>query len=64
MYSELHASADVCSSCQAVTNPKGALVEETFEEWTVSPDADAEQNCQSCHMPTYRGQAAPGAPER
>jgi hypothetical protein len=63
-YSDLHNSSDLCSSCHAVTNPKGALVEETFQEWTESPAAELGQTCQTCHMPSYTGQAAPGGPER
>ncbi len=63
-YSELHGSSDLCSSCHAVTNPKGALVEETFQEWTASPAADEGKTCQSCHMPSYAGEAAPGGPQR
>jgi len=64
MFSPLHESADLCSSCHAVTNPKGALVEETFQEWVVSPAAADGKNCQSCHMPSYTGTSAPGAPVR
>ena len=63
-YSELHEKSDVCGMCHAVTNPKGALVEETFGEWAESSAASAGLTCQSCHMPAYRGKAAKDGPER
>lgn len=63
-YSELHESADLCSSCHAVTNPKGALIEETFKEWAESDAAADGKTCQTCHMPTYTGKATNDAPER
>lgn len=63
-YSELHATADVCSPCHAVVNPKGALIEETFGEWEMSSAAAEGKTCQDCHMPEYTGRAAPDAPER
>jgi hypothetical protein len=63
-YSELHATSEVCGSCHAVTTPRGALAEETFSEWASSDAAKQGKTCQSCHMPEYIGQAAPGAPER
>jgi len=64
VYSELHASSDLCGSCHAVTTGRGALVEETYGEWAESSAAEEGKQCQDCHMPTYRGHAAPGAPER
>jgi len=63
-YSELHASSELCGSCHAVTNPRGALIEETFPEWEASEAAAEGLQCQDCHMPEYSGQAAPDAPER
>jgi hypothetical protein len=63
-YSPLHASSDLCGTCHAVVSPKGALIEETFPEWAASSAAEAGKQCQDCHMPTYRGRAAPDAPER
>lgn len=64
-YSELHATSNLCSMCHAVVNPRGALVEETFGEWESSSFArEGGKTCQGCHMPTYRGVAAPDAPER
>ncbi len=63
-YSPLHGTSDVCGSCHAVTNPKGALVEETFGEWAQSQAAAEGKTCQSCHMPEYLGQAATEGPQR
>ncbi len=63
-YSELHATSDMCGSCHAVINPKGALIEETFGEWAVSSAAAEGKTCQSCHMPEYTGKATDDAPER
>jgi hypothetical protein len=63
-YSELHASSRVCSACHAVVNGKGALIEQTFPEWTISKAASEGKQCQDCHMPVYRGKAATKGPER
>lgn len=63
-YSELHQEAEVCGSCHAVTSPKGALIEETFGEYTQSSAAAEGKTCQSCHMPAYTGRATEDAPER
>jgi hypothetical protein len=32
----------------------GKLLENTFEEWRASPQAEAGESCQSCHMPDRR----------
>ncbi|MEE2756899.1 MAG: multiheme c-type cytochrome [Myxococcota bacterium] len=63
-YSELHASSRLCSSCHAVVNGKGALLEQTFDEWTFSNAANEGQQCQDCHMPSYVGSAAKDGPDR
>lgn len=63
-YSELHETSEMCSMCHAVVNPKGALVEETFGEWADSRFAEEGITCQDCHMPEYKGKAAPDGPER
>ena len=63
-YSELHGKSELCGSCHAVTTPRGALAEETFGEWAMSSAAQQGKQCQTCHMPTYTGQAAPDAPIR
>jgi hypothetical protein len=38
--------------------------ENTFREWNDSGLAASDLECQVCHMPTYTGRAAPGAPVR
>ncbi len=63
-YSEVHATSNVCSSCHAVISPKKAAIEETFPEWQQSSFARRGVQCQGCHMPEYRGRAAPDGPER
>jgi hypothetical protein len=62
-YSPLHAKSELCGSCHNVTNPAGALIEETFDEWASSPMA-ATKTCQTCHMPEYTGPAAVDGPTR
>jgi nitrate/TMAO reductase-like tetraheme cytochrome c subunit len=47
-----------CGGCHAVTNPKGARIEETFPEWAASSFAERDETCQDCHMPAYEGRAA------
>ncbi len=64
VYSELHKSPEMCGSCHAVVNPKGALIEETFGEYARSSAAERGETCQTCHMPAYTGRATPDAPER
>jgi len=63
-YSELHASGEVCGTCHNVTNPKDALVEQTFDEWAGSSFAEDGTTCMDCHMPPRLGRAAPDAPIR
>lgn len=64
-YSPLHEDALLCGMCHAVNNPRGAPLEETFQEWQGSSFAEeGGQTCQDCHMPAYRGQAAVDGPER
>lgn len=57
VYSPLHKTSEMCASCHAVVNPKGAPLEETYSEWLGSsfargetPDGET-KTCQSCHMP-------------
>ncbi len=63
--SPLHESSDLCGACHMSLWPTNALpIDWTYAEWARSPYAEEGKTCQSCHMPTYRGVAAPGAPER
>lgn len=65
-YSPLHDTSAFCGACHDVIEQNGLLLERPFEEWASSPAAEDGRNCQSCHMPTYRGKAAelPDVPER
>ena len=65
-YSPLHDTSDFCGGCHDVIEHQGLNLERPFEEWVPSPAAKEGRNCQSCHMPTYRGKAATGddVPER
>jgi hypothetical protein len=62
-YSPLHEESLVCSMCHAVTNPRGAKLEETFPEWENS-SFNGRQTCQDCHMVEYDGKASPDGPMR
>lgn len=65
-FSPLHDTSEFCGACHDVIEQHGLLLERPFEEWAASPAAEGGRNCQSCHMPTYRGKAAdlPNVPER
>jgi len=54
----------VCAPCHSVVNGKGALIEQTYVEWQFSSFATKGEQCQSCHMPAYRGRVVPDGPER
>jgi len=54
----------ICAPCHSVVNGKGALIEQTYVEWQFSSFATKGQQCQDCHMPSYRGPAVPDGPER
>lgn len=56
--------SDLCSPCHDVIAPNGTRVEETSTEWDNSPYLAMGLECQNCHMPTYTGRAALGAPIR
>ena len=62
-YSPLHGESELCGSCHNVTNPAGAPIEETFDEWAASPP-EGRKTCQGCHMPAYMGPAAVDGPVR
>ncbi|TNF32058.1 MAG: hypothetical protein EP329_11265 [Deltaproteobacteria bacterium] len=53
-----------CAGCHDVIELSGLPLERPYQEWLASPAQADGRTCQSCHMPTYPGQAAPGAPER
>ena len=57
-------SSIICSSCHSVVNGKGALIEQTYEEWQFSRFPAENKECQTCHMPRRQGQAAVDGPTR
>ncbi|HFE45339.1 MAG TPA: hypothetical protein ENJ18_07560 [Nannocystis exedens] len=63
--SPLHKSSELCGACHMSLWPTNSLpIDWTYAEWKRSPYADRGVSCQDCHMPTYKGFAAPGAPRR
>jgi hypothetical protein len=64
VFSELHGSAEFCAGCHDVVEVNGVELERPYEEWLESPAPAEGTTCQDCHMKTYRGRAAPGAPMR
>lgn len=64
-FSARYQGSFICSSCHQVKSPdKSFDVETTSLEWSLSPYVLPAIECQTCHMPTYSGQAAVGGPER
>jgi hypothetical protein len=53
-----------CASCHQVNLNDGTGIENTFKEWQDANSAGMGQECQTCHMPAYAGEAAVGAPLR
>jgi len=51
-------SSSFCAACHQFGSDgyelNGKLLENTFEEWKVSPQAKQGKSCQSCHMPDRR----------
>ena len=63
-YNAIFETSELCGACHNVVNPREIKIENTFDEWLQSPAAAAGQTCQSCHMPSYEGQAAVDGPTR
>lgn len=64
-FSELHTQSEFCSACHNVTHPfSHTPIERTFDEWQESEYNFKDQNCQSCHMPRFKGKSAPMGKER
>ncbi len=65
-YSEIFDQSAFCGSCHDVFEQHGLNLERPYAEWQESPAAREGRNCQSCHMPSYTGQAAvlSSVPER
>lgn len=64
-FSELHTQSEFCSACHNVTHPfSHTPIERTFDEWQESEYNFSDKNCQSCHMPRFKGKSAPMGKER
>lgn len=63
-YSPLTSQSEFCAACHDVLEVSGLELERPFFEWLESPAYELEQNCQSCHMPTYTGTASLFSEER
>ncbi len=63
-HNPLLSSSEFCAGCHDVVETNGLNLERPYAEWLESPAPAAGQSCQSCHMPTYDGVAALGAPAR
>lgn len=61
---DLLGTSAFCGGCHDVVEVGGLELERPYAEWLESPAPASEKTCQSCHMPTYSGQAARDAPER
>jgi len=58
-------SSEMCGACHMSVWPTNGLpIDWTYPEWRESAWAERGVTCQDCHMETYTGQAAPGAPVR
>lgn len=63
-YSPLMSQSEVCAVCHDVLEVSGLELERPYFEWLESPAYEQEENCQSCHMPTYTGTASLFSDER
>lgn len=63
-HDELFDTSEFCGGCHDVVETSGMNLERPYAEWLESPARQEGKNCQACHMPTYTGEAALGAPER
>lgn len=63
-YKLFYTQSSSCLPCHDFVNAQGLPAEITYTEWLNSPYAAMGVECQTCHMPTYTGRAAIGAPER
>jgi hypothetical protein len=60
----LYSKSQICAPCHQLSTAGGVEFENTFREWDDSGLTASDLECQVCHMPTYTGRAAPGAPVR
>jgi hypothetical protein len=58
-------SSELCGTCHRFGHPvSGMAIQDTYEEWKLSPYAAEGKRCQDCHMPAYSGKAAASGKER
>ncbi len=63
-YQPLYKTSEYCGACHDIIVDKTLGLETTFAEWQNGGFAATGKTCNDCHMPTYTGSAAPGAPVR
>lgn len=63
-YNPLFDTSEFCAGCHDVVETSGLNIERPYAEWLESPAPSQGKTCQSCHMPSYDGTAALGAPTR
>ena len=63
-YSPVHGTSTFCASCHDVVEVSDLNLERPYEEWLESPAFIEGRTCQTCHMPSYTGNATEGAPVR
>ncbi len=58
-------NSDLCGTCHRFAHPaSGREIQNTFEEWKLSPYAATGTRCQDCHMTAYAGKVAETGKER
>lgn len=63
--SEFLLSSQLCGTCHRFGHPvSGIAIQDTYEEWKLSPYAAEGKRCQDCHMPAYPGKVAEAGKER
>jgi hypothetical protein len=62
--SDVQGSSELCGACHDVLEVSGLNLERPYAEWVESPAGREGRSCQTCHMPTYEGQAADDSPTR
>lgn len=59
-----YSKSQICAPCHQLSTSGGVPFENSYLEWQNAGLAAVGLECQTCHMPTYTGRAAPGAPLR
>lgn len=61
-FSQLHSTSRLCAGCHEYQKANGLHIRQTYSEWVTSPYAAQGKECQSCHMPSKRGQGGESTP--